>query len=281
MNAHKYETVVCAVIKDELDLEEWLAYHLVLGFNHIFVYDHASQSPLKCRLKNWSTEVTIVDQWPDTRGSVQLGAYDHFLHTFGSETKWAAFIDGDEYIVLKQASQIDHFLANYNNVQCVGLNWLYFGANGHERRPESGFVIENYTRRDRNAQRCMKRIVQPAYVTSADIHCLRLVKGAKDVDVLHRRVRGPFNAHVNRNEGQDIVEIACLHHYHSKSREDWSLRLRRGQAGSIHGGIKRTAEEFDRNQETHNEVSDLTLKNSHFPRAMREIIAHRRLSPPM
>ena len=34
------KTCICAIIKDEQDyIEEWLDYHLGLGFNHIYLYE--------------------------------------------------------------------------------------------------------------------------------------------------------------------------------------------------------------------------------------------------
>ena len=39
-------SVICAIIKDETEyLEEWIQYHLEIGFNHIFLYqDRGSDS---------------------------------------------------------------------------------------------------------------------------------------------------------------------------------------------------------------------------------------------
>ena len=84
------KVVICAIIKDEPDLEEWLAYHFIIGFHHVYLYDNLSKMGLEERLKKFIDKglVTVVPKWKkkDKRHhSYQVAAYNDFLTRFKKE----------------------------------------------------------------------------------------------------------------------------------------------------------------------------------------------------
>ena len=50
---------ICAIAKDELDLEEWVIYHHIVGVNHFYIYDNESKIPIKNILKKYSYDSDI------------------------------------------------------------------------------------------------------------------------------------------------------------------------------------------------------------------------------
>lgn len=95
----KYRTALCLIIKDELDLDEWIIYHKLIGFDHIYIYDN-NEIPVDLDHKN-CTHIHFP-------GSVeQINAYNHWIKSFKSECEYVCFIDADEYVV---------FNSNYNSV---------------------------------------------------------------------------------------------------------------------------------------------------------------------
>jgi hypothetical protein len=84
---------VCAIVRDEqLYLEEWVLYHLGLGFHHIYLYDNSQlQTAASWRdqlasvsapeIRDGTTVVPFLDD-SDTR---QFAAYRDCMQRFGSE----------------------------------------------------------------------------------------------------------------------------------------------------------------------------------------------------
>ena len=96
-------------------LKEWLAFTLLVGFDHIYVYDNsAANTPnasLASVLKPFGDKVTRIE-WPhvvcnnnnpgaDNCGerSSQYAAESSCRTRFGRETDWIATIDVDEYLI--------------------------------------------------------------------------------------------------------------------------------------------------------------------------------------
>ena len=79
---------ICCIIKDELDIPEWIAYHRLVGVQHFFLYDNESVIPIEIK----SDDVTII---PWLGQCQQMKTYNHCLQQYGKEYQWIAFIDAD------------------------------------------------------------------------------------------------------------------------------------------------------------------------------------------
>lgn len=268
----QYYSAVCACIKDEPDLEEWIAYNLVLGFEHIFLYDHMSVHPLEERLEpliNRTGRITVVPRWnrrEKRHDSFQVAAYNDFLERFGPSVEWVAYIDGDEFIALKQHDAINAFIREYESdgADSIALHWRLFGANGHDERPVDLLVTEAFTAREGAVDRRLKRIIRPSVVKEYFIHFAHtLTPGAREVDVMGRPIEGPCS---KRTQG--VADVACIHHYHTRSRWHWEKRLKRGQAGRS----VRTMHDFNRAQTTQNATQDRFMIERGFPDRIRALL---------
>lgn len=129
----KYTLTIFCVIKEENEyLEEWIKYYLKLGVEHFCIFNNESKTPVgetlaSLKLNNVST-VTII------KGQVaQLKAYNLGTELFGKETQWMAFIGTDEFLVPKNANNLQQFLHAYRKFGGLGVNWLVFGSSGHEK----------------------------------------------------------------------------------------------------------------------------------------------------
>ncbi|MDE5879672.1 MAG: glycosyltransferase family 92 protein, partial [Desulfovibrio sp.] len=151
---------LCAIVKDEdRDIHEWLAYHLAIGFEHVFIYDNNSAVPLRDTLaEHIAAGLVTVTDWP-LKEAQQLSAYMHALKSWGPRTKWLGFMDVDEFVLPLRHDDIRDFLDGYTSYGAVGAHWAMFGANGHMRRPQGG-ILENYTQ-NHGLEPHIKCIVQP------------------------------------------------------------------------------------------------------------------------
>ena len=62
---------------------------------------------------------------------MQLHAYNFFIARYRGIVEWAAFIDIDEFIIVrKDVANLKHQLGYYPGYGGVGLHWKVFGSNG-------------------------------------------------------------------------------------------------------------------------------------------------------
>ena len=134
---------VCAIYRNEAAyLAEWLEFHMLVGVEHFFLYDNASEDEHLEVLAPYLEEgIVTLHDWPGTDG--QLPAYDDCLRWHRHDSRWIAFIDLDEFLFSPTGRPVRELLPEYEEWPAVAVSWVMFGHAGHRTRP-SGLVIENY-----------------------------------------------------------------------------------------------------------------------------------------
>jgi hypothetical protein len=134
-----YNAIISTQVRDENEyLDEWIKYHLSIGFEHIVIYDNESIIPVK---NIWGKKVTVILEHRQFEGSVSDNCHNDTVKNFNAN--WIARIDIDEFIVLKIHKNINELLEPYFEFGGLGINWRIFGTSGHQKKPE-GFVRDNY-----------------------------------------------------------------------------------------------------------------------------------------
>ena len=234
--------IVCAIaLKEELYIEEWIVHHLRIGFDSIVIYDNSDENTLAGLPDKFLDRVTIVHYPGRVR---QMSAYADAATRYNT---WCAFIDVDEFIVLRKHPDIKSLLAEVApEGGALTLNWVMFGSSGHaEYSPEP--VTKRFTWRAREANQHIKTIAYLPHVATVDNpHSVSLKRGAPH-DCHGNWVEGAFNPKLTE-------DIACVYHYFTKSRGEFLLKRARGRADieEIRG-----IHEFE--DHDINEIEDLTL----------------------
>jgi hypothetical protein len=266
-----------AILKEEdAFVDEWVAYHRLLGVDHFYLYDHDPRLPLRKILKKHAGYVTVTDwlvkQGPRARHrgfSVQVKAYNHYVSHYSRYDKWAAYIDADEFIALKAHDNLKDFLREREDCCAVSLNWFFFGHNGFYENPK-GLIVESLTRRARQADRLVKTINKNECVEKfINPHFAILADGCRRVDANRRplsTLREGDDRHAFNDPYDGIGDTACIHHYWCRSFENWMRRPKRGNVGQVNGmttwksGKQTCLERFVTEVATrHNEFEDATL----------------------
>lgn len=110
MNKTPVNALVRVTTNNELDFNEWLDYHIALGFNRIFVYDTGNHGWLAEACRRRSENVVLVpmagNDWRKKRNI--LASY---VATSG-EPSWAVLMEDDEFIWLdfKVARSISDYM---------------------------------------------------------------------------------------------------------------------------------------------------------------------------
>jgi hypothetical protein len=242
----KYFLSLCAIIKDENNLIEFIIYHWLIGVEYFYIYDNDSKIPIKNILDNYIFKkiCTIID-YPG-RG-VQMNAYNHCIKNYGNKTKWLCILDGDEYILPKKHDSLRDFLNEYKNYHAIGINWVIFGTSFHEKK-QNGFVIDNYRYCSNKADKHIKTIFQPEHIKNCyNQHFVELNNPLKYVDSKKNIIFGSFNNNIGST---DIIQI---NHYFTKSLEDMYEKHKRGKACNM--GIYQLINTHDDN----NDIKDDTI----------------------
>ena len=128
---------------------EWLAFHLVLGFNRFYLYAHRCSDGMPQLLVRLAQHYPIVvhEVPPDTERP-QIAAYRHAWANYGNQMDWLAFIDGDEFLFPTAAGSMAQALQEYDHqrISAIGVYWVCFGSSGHVQEPP-GLVVQNYRQR--------------------------------------------------------------------------------------------------------------------------------------
>jgi hypothetical protein len=227
------DAVACCIAKDEdLYIDEWLQYNLKLGFSRIYVYDNTDDFRLGMAGLHVRYPAITLLHAPGPR--MQMTAYNHCLSTFGPLHTWMAFLDVDEFIVLRSHSSVVHLLQEHCANGALSLNWFLYGSGGHkEYIPEP--VTRRFLWREPSANQHVKTIVKTRDATILlSPHYAVLTNGTQH-DTNGRAFEGPFNP-------DGPVDVACIHHYFVKSRCEFERKVKRGKADIDE---MRTMDEFD------------------------------------
>jgi hypothetical protein len=242
------------VFKNEAPyLEEWLAFCVSEGIEHVLLYDNCSTDNPRPVLQPW-IEAGIVElfDWPlHWKSGAQTKAFLDALQRLRGRTRWAAFIDIDEYLFSPTGTRVSEILKQYEDHAGVIVNWQCYGTSGHKARP-GGLTIESYTRRAKTnwaRNRRVKTIVDPllavqprsahlfdvkpghALVTE-DFKPIRVVRNVNG----RRRLRHfaarmpylPFDPYAKTEPSIRQVSVSNLriNHYVTRSEEEMPLKYK-------------------------------------------------------
>lgn len=209
-------------VKDEgRFLPEWIAYHHVLGVEHVYVYDNDSRDGVRDMLRPIiESGILTYTHWPHSPASP--GAELDFLATHGGDSGWVAFLDADEFIHERASGDLLRALTTDPRQPAVALNWRYFGSAYHETIPD-GLLLENFTRADVGLDHHVKVVARPEqirrYRTSHNFlyHRGRLARTSEGV-----AARASF---AEPNDGSASLVI---HHFVYRSTADYRSKAARG-----------------------------------------------------
>lgn len=239
------KTAICAIIKDEhLFLEEWIEWHLGLGFDAIHLFeDKGSKSHEKICAKYSNVYLRRyendeqVQKLLEAQGSSsrQHLLYDWFAREYKDTYDWAAFIDLDEFMMFSNSYNLFKLCEEFEPYSAVLLNWRMMGASGRISKPTCG-VIEAYTR---ECNFCGDDY-NWAYKSFVN---LKRFQGFHD---LHLAI-GYVNTHHNNDKDEHYYDKAWLNHYFTKSLDDWTERI--FKKGGTQNGHRKLSHFFECNPE--------------------------------
>eukprot|EP00891_Asterochloris_glomerata_P005717 jgi/Astpho2/5717/e_gw1.00079.119.1_t len=248
---------LCLAAKDQhLDLREWLDHHLALGVSKIYLFDDHSDPPMLPAVTSYVEAGLVnyhyVQHFSHPSNRTQLYVYDYCIEHFRHQHTWIAFIDIDEFFVLRgtaAGSSLPAFLRQYEGYGGLAVHWRVFGSSGHIVRP-GGSLLGSFHRclpADQEHNQHVKTIANTRHVVHVGLdphHCVYQPPYTA-VNELGLPVLGARGVH-------PTTDHIALHHYALKSLQEYEAKMARGSAMKNH----KTMEFF-------NDIDSLATENCH------------------
>jgi len=159
--------------RDEKNLKEWVAHHLLLGFDLIYIFDHKSKIPLTGQFSkfNKTAQRVVVERCEmDVKIKYKLITKAAKLSN-ELAAEWFLYLDADEFLVINddKIKSVKHLLSFYKHAHSLSCNWLLFGTNFHVKTPD-GLIIDNYIRSEENLNEHIKTFIRPNQFVSPNPH---------------------------------------------------------------------------------------------------------------
>lgn len=127
-------------------VNEWVAWHLSLGFDRIFIHnDNDFDYPYIGDFidERYKDKVVIIPSNKENGEcvcSMQMRIINNFIQQYAGKIDWCAFIDSDEFIHIDNYNSVQEWLSNaQEEVMCIALNWRMYGddeiIDGDESKP--------------------------------------------------------------------------------------------------------------------------------------------------
>ena len=252
----KYDLAIVAIAKNESQyIDEWLAYHKLVGVNKVFLYDNNSTDNLENTIKPYIVS-GFVEYCKYPGEGMQMKAYNDAIDKYKDIVKYMAIIDCDEFLVSKNEEEnllpiITKLFEKYSGAGGIGVSWCVYGSAGKDKK-EFGLVTERFIRRGNQSEFpnvLYKTIINPRLVKSyVSPHFPIYKRGAHTVSPDGRRLYVLYNYDVC------FDEIVC-NHYFCKSKEEFVQKISRGLADKP--GVFRDMSVFDLYDK--NDIEDKTM----------------------
>ena len=254
-----FPVIVCIAKKEGDYIEEFIKYHLALGFKYIILYDNEDVPTYKQLLNKYNSNLLVIHlPFNNYNKPVQYIALDHFVKNFlfkvNTKITHVAHIDIDEFIVLKKHNNICDFINEYITGDCqgIGMNWKFFGSSGKTEKTNEP-VTTRFTMCEKKGNDHIKTLFKKDYFLSYNsCHDVKLSKGfIKSTN--KTIINGPFNTNID-------FSVIQLNHYKCKTLPEFRYIRERGRADIIKN--KTPNEDIDKNFKIYdiNEIEDLTAK---------------------
>lgn len=243
--------LICIAKNEDYYIDEWIKYHKKLGFDDIYVY-----------MNDWICKSENCIKILFNGEAKQLSAYHHFINNFNNKYDFAAFMDVDEFISLKNYKNIKDLLKEYENFYALGINWRIFGSNNLKFNNDYS-LINRFTKCSKEPNQHIKTIInlkkcreENIKLQFCDPHSL-INSLQKDFTICTDKqhfIHGPFTEYKD-----NTIQI---NHYYCKTYEEFvNIKLTRGKADFLKSSNDYNYKLNDFKNHDINEIEDLTAYN--------------------
>jgi len=236
--------------RDEKNIKEWVAHHLLIGFDIIIIFDHKSVVPLTDIFRNFDKRVVIIRK-ELADGNIKIGLMKEAANISKKlSLDWFIYLDADEFLILHNLFKgVKHFLNTYSYGDSIGVNWVMFGSNNLVKEPEEGLILENYQKSCKNLDHHVKSFVRPEEIINCENpHFYNIKNPQKMLGINYKKITYPYC--FNKINLPYYKSTAYIAHYVFQSEESYIKRKvnLKGDDGNIRTNM---------GKEIHNHYNDV------------------------
>lgn len=259
----RYYFSVCCIFKDEAQyLAEWIEYNRILGVDHIYMYNNNSSDNYSDFLNRYIKEGFVsVSEWP--KNYAQMEAYEDCYNKYREETNWLAFWDIDEFICPLYDTDIKHFVKKYEGYPALMVYWMLFGTNGLLKPDAHKLVIEQFTCSHEHLDGTGKIILSknsnysPTHIYHHHMFCkYRFMGLILKIPMITEHYKFIFFPQIYKAPRRNTIQ---LNHYWSKSYEEFSEKIAKGDVARKENEEIRKKMQFFYNHEQGNKVENKAI----------------------
>ena len=214
-----------------LYIDEWIDYHLNLGFQKIFLYDNSKGFELGewNMNRNYSKSQLEIVHFPGE--AKQMKAYADCARKIRKEEShsWIAFFDIDEFLLIKDTERYPTIMDLLDTVpgdaDALSFNWELIHMNKQSSYKPKPVTFRFRWKREKAMDKHVKTIARSSRLKNGDTeyHVHHLADYLRRQDTGGNVLHGPFNERLPDG-------VAVLLHYYTKSLEEYKHRCKRGRA---------------------------------------------------
>lgn len=220
MNQNK--VVLFANARNEINIKEWAAHHLLIGFDNIIIFDHKSDIPLKKIFANFDKRVKIIN-CSFLQNPIKIPLMNYALHLARKmKANWFIYLDCDEFLFLNKQMGVKQLLGRFPHADSISINWLIFGSNHFVKDPD-GLIIDNYLKSEKILDQHVKTFVRTTQALGAvNPHYYDIKNKSRMYNVTNKRMTTPYYFFPNQLPYNSV--LAYVGHYINQSEETYIRR---------------------------------------------------------
>lgn len=255
------KSAVCLIVRNEVrDIQEWIAFHAIAGFDSQIIFDNGSTDGTAYRIQAAAKHSDVrFHDWQNHSRDSQTLAYEAACAAYRLEFDWIAFVDSDEFFITTDEQPVNQWLGRFEGWSAIAINWAVYGSGGHEDFP-TGLVTQSFTHRAGNdffPARHVKSVVRPRLaVRCANPHYFEM---REDLDGHYCDTHGKYMLWLRAPETPGGVlrgvsralpdySVARINHYFTRSRAHWRAKVERGYPEDVAVRKLEEFELYDRNE---------------------------------
>lgn len=219
----KWNIVLVSMFKDEASyLDEWICHHLSIGIDHFVLFNNKSTDRSRDVLIKYINRglVTLID-WP--MPGAQVEAFNYGALLYKRMSNWLTFIDTDEFVVLKEDTDIHQFLSRFpESIEQVLIPWLNFGYSGHQVK-STALTIDTFFFASIQEFVQTKHFVRSESLVRAGVHSSKTINGMAQLED-----GTDVQAGITVKDAQ--YKQAQVNHYATRSKMEFDQRIAKGEA---------------------------------------------------
>jgi hypothetical protein len=265
-----YYLSIAAMFKHENSwLEEWIQYHIGVGVEHFWLFNHddnpiVSNRILKPYIENKIIEMISIAEHDELRQIVQADIQTFVLKEAIQQalkkTYWLALIDLDEFLLPRQKDDLRFVLQEYEEFSSLVVNWRIFGSSGFIKRPPTQINhLFQRAKKENWFNKYVKSIVRPETIN------LDLIAKYANISLPHmfiphigNPVNEQFEPITNIGFRQNFHdEKLVINHYALRSFQDfWEVKVLRGRFYDLQFCTQKYWDNYNRNEIFDDEISN-------------------------